>query len=123
MLFSMAASIAQECLRFTGLFEAELLTELILRFWQHPLADNSEFRSGLLESAAEVLQASVDGERLFDELEPQNVNFVAALWYAESVSVSEPGEMSASEQAQRTQWLSTLTKVLPSCFCNPELLD
>ena len=118
----MAVSIARECLRFTGLFEAELLTELLLRFWKHPLADNSEFRSGLLESAAEVLQASVDGERLFDEVEPKNVNFVAALWYAESVSVSAPGEMSASEQAQRAQWLSTLIKVLPSCFCNPELL-
>jgi len=76
----MAKSVAKACLRFTGLFEAELLTELMLRFWKHPLADDAEFRSNLLESAADVLRASADGERIFDELKPNRVNFVAAIW-------------------------------------------
>ena len=64
----MPRSIAKDCLRFTGLFEAELLTELILRQWRHPHAASAEYRSNLLESAAEVLRASIRGERLFDDL-------------------------------------------------------
>lgn len=119
----MARSVAKACLRFTGLFEAELLTELLLRFWHHPLADNPGFRSALLESAAEVLRASVDGQRLFQDLEPQNVNFVAALWHAESVSIMEPGEFPISERELREEWLNALLKSLPSCFCNPDLLE
>lgn len=48
----MARSIAKACLQMTGLFEAELLTELMLRFWNHPLAEDEDFRSSLLEAAA-----------------------------------------------------------------------
>jgi hypothetical protein len=119
----MPRSIAKECLRFTGLFEAELLTELLLRYWQHPRADDGGFRSALLESASEALRASVGGERLFEDLDPTNVNFVAAVWYAESVSVEEPNGRSVSEQKLRQNWLDTILRALPSCFCNPELLD
>jgi hypothetical protein len=119
----MAKSIAEACLRFTGLFEAELLTELLLRFWHHPLADNADFRSGLLEAAADVLRASAGGERLFEDLDPQNVNFVAAIWHVESVSITESGEMTSSERELRNQWLDSLLKALPSCFCNPDFLN
>jgi hypothetical protein len=118
----MARSIAKACLRLTGLFEAELLTELLLRFWNHSCADDADFRAGLLEGAAEALQASVGGERLFDDLDPQNVNLVAAIWYAESVSVSDRTGMSKAELRLRRKWLDTLLKALPSCFCSPDLL-
>jgi len=119
----MARSVAKACLRFTGLFEAELLTELMLRYWNHPRADDSSFRSGILEAAAEVLQASAVGERLFDELDPQNVNFVAAIWHAESVSLMAAGEMTPKERTLRENWLNSLLKAVPSCFCNPDRLE
>src|SRR6185369_7342524 len=118
----MAKSVAKACLRFTGLFEAELLTELLLRFWNHPLADDPEFRSGLLETAAEVLRMSANGERLFEELHPQKVNFVAAIWYVESVSLAERSDVQPAERELREKWLDTLLTALPSCFCDPELL-
>lgn len=119
----MAKSIPKACLRFTGLFEAELLTELMLRFWNHPRANDSDFRSALLEATAEVLKASAEGESLFQELAPANVNFVAAMWYAESVSLSHEDSASEPERHQREQWLSAVEKALPSCFCNPDLLN
>jgi hypothetical protein len=118
----MARSVVKACLRFTGLFEAELLTELMLRFWNHPLADDSAFRSGLLEAAAEVLRMSANGERLFQELDPQRVNFVAAIWHAESVSLAERGDIPSTERALREKWLNALLKSVPSCFCDPDLL-
>lgn len=119
----MARSIAKACLRFTGLFEAELLTELMLRYWDHPLANDRDFRSALLEATAEVLRASAEGEKLFDDLKPQNVNFVAALWYAESMTVDPPGESSAKERRLRQQWIDKIPRAIPSCFCNPDVLD
>ena|SRR6478609_10904879 len=118
----MARSIAKACLRLTGLFEAELLTELLLRFWNHPRANDAQFRTSLLEGAAEALQASVGGEQLFEDLKPQNVNFVAAIWYAESMAVFEREKLPIDELESRQQWLNTITKALPSCFCDPELL-
>lgn len=119
----MAKSVAKACLRFTGLFEAELLTELLLRYWHHPLADDADFRAALLESAAEILRVSAAGESLFADLKPQNVNFVAAVWHAESVSLAASGESNSDERAQREKWLASLLKSIPSCFCNPERLD
>jgi len=94
----------------------------MLRYWNHPRADESSFRAGLLEAAAEVLHSSAAGERLFDELDPQNVNFVAAIWHAESVSLMAAGEMSQVERESREKWLNSLLKAVPSCFCNPDLL-
>src|SRR5262245_44609630 len=119
----MAKSVVRACLRFTGLFEAELLTELMLRFWEHPRANDADFRAGLLEAAAAVLKASSEGERLFDNLAPQNVNFVAAVWYAESVSIADESETTTAERELREKWLDSLVRALPSCFCNPDLLD
>ena len=46
-------SIARASLKLSGLFEAELLLELMLRYWNHPLADDRDFRNNLLENAAE----------------------------------------------------------------------
>ena len=119
----MARSVAKACLRFTGLFEAELLTELMLRYWGHPLADDPVYRSALLESTAEALRASATGQRLFEELSPQKVNFVAAMCYAESLTVTSQGEMSAKERRQRKQWLDKVHRAIPSCFCDPDLLS
>jgi hypothetical protein len=49
-------------LAFSGLYEAELLIELMLRHWQHPLAEDGEFRNNLLEGAADVLRSCVAGQ-------------------------------------------------------------
>jgi hypothetical protein len=119
----MARSIARACLGLTGLFEAELLIELLLRFYEHPLAKDADFRASLLEGAAEALRASVSGQRLFDDLAPANVNFVAALWYAESLALSSSSDPVASEGDGRRKWLETIPRVLPSCFCDPKFLE
>ena len=118
----MTRSIAKACLQLTGLFEAELLAELILRYWNHPLAQDAGFRSSLLEAAAEALRASINGERLFDDLEPKNVNLVAALWYAESIAVGGEHGSSGPQLELRRKWLDNLLRALPSCFCNPDTL-
>jgi hypothetical protein len=47
---------------------------------------------------------------------------VAAVWYAESLALADPSEISPAELQLRKQWLSTLLKALPSCFCNPDRL-
>jgi len=64
-------------LAFTGLFEAELLIQLMLRYWEHPLAADSDYRNHLLESACEVLRSSIAGERLMEDIPPKQMNFVA----------------------------------------------
>jgi hypothetical protein len=51
-----------------------------------------------------------------------NVNFVAAMWYAESVSLGQEGQIDESERERRNAWLDSVIKALPSCFCNPDLL-
>jgi len=119
----MARSIAKASLGLTGLFEAELLTELLLRFYEHPLADDADFRASLLEGAAEALRGSVSGQRLFDDLAPANVNVVAALWYAESLAISSTSDPVASEFEGRRKWLEVIPRALPSCFCDPNFLE
>ena len=42
-------------IQFCGLFEAELLIELMLRYWGHPSANDREVVEYLVEAAAEVL--------------------------------------------------------------------
>jgi hypothetical protein len=118
----MAKSIAKACLQMTGLFEAELLTELLLRHWNHPLAADPDYRSALLESAAGVLRASVKGERLFEDLDPKHVNLVAALWYSEQVSLEQVGDIPPRERKRRQAWLNDIARAIPSCFCNPDRL-
>jgi hypothetical protein len=116
-------SIARQSLRLTGMFEAELLVELMLRIWHHPLATSPDFRNDLLESAAAVLRASLDGERCFIEIDPQNVNLVAAIWYAEVGAIEGNPDISTTERTHRRKWTETLKRSVPSCFCNPDRLS
>lgn len=110
-------SMAEECQRFTGLFEAELLTRLMLREWKHPLADDGTFVSELVEGAREILRQSVHGTELMEGVKPADMNFVAAVWYAEWSGVSaQPG---TDPDGQRRAWLDAVRIALPSCFCDP----
>ena len=115
-------SAAEESLRFTGLFESELLVELMLRYWKHLRADEREFRNELLEAAAEALRTSVAGQQLFEDVQPQNMNFVAAIWYAEFSGLDDDSDCQQDERVQRQEWLERVQHAVPSCFCDPELL-
>jgi hypothetical protein len=108
-------SIPARCLAMSGLFEAELLTELMLRYWNHPLANDESFREELLEAAAEVLRASIKGERFLEDVPPKEMNLVAALWYAEWNSVVD---LSKKLSTERKDWLEKVRKAVPSCFCS-----
>jgi hypothetical protein len=81
-------SVAKQCLALSGLYEIELLSELMLRYWNHPFASDADFRDQLLEAAVEVLKASIAGKRLIEYMPPSQMNFVSALWYAEWVNVT-----------------------------------
>lgn len=113
-------STAEESLRFTGLFECELLVELMLRFWNHPCASNESFRNALLESAAEVLRAAVNRQQFLAEVAPANMNLVSALWYAESSTLEAETDLASEERAGREQWLALVRRTLPSCFVDPD---
>jgi hypothetical protein len=112
-------SVAKQCLAFSGLFEAELLLQLMLRYWAHPLAADDEFRHNLLENAAEVLRLSVARRRVMEDIPPKHMNFVAAVWYVEWSAVSTGAE---DPQGQRQAWLDKLRQAIPSCFCPPDRL-
>src|SRR5580765_602076 len=106
-------SIAKQSLALTGLFEAELLTELLLRFWGHPLAADPEHRNTVLEGAAEALRLCLTGQQLFEGLPPRETNLVAAIWYVEWCAVNSGAE---DPKNQRRDWLDKIRKALPSCF-------
>ena len=76
-------SIAEKSLAVCQLFEGELLLELMLRYWQHPLADDSQFRNEMIEAVTMVLQEAVAGSYFIEGISPAKMNFVAALYYAE----------------------------------------
>ena len=113
-------SVAKRCLAFAGLFEAELLIQLMLRYWEHPLPANANFRNHLLESGCEVLRASIAGERFMEDIPPKQMNFVAAVWYVEWSALNEGG---AEHRKRRQAWLHRLRRALPSCFCPPDSLS
>jgi len=106
----------EAAIAFCGFFEAELLTSLMLSHWEHPRASDQGFANDLLETAAEVLNRSQSGERLFENVPPDEMNLVAALWYGESCQVSGPQE---HDTEQRRKWLAKVRHALPSCFCDP----
>jgi hypothetical protein len=106
----------------TGTFEAEVLLELMLRFWKHPHADDPEFRNALLERTAEALRAAVAGHLLIDGLPAAHTNLIAAIWYAERNSLGVGSEDSRAILAARKKWLVKVERALPSCFCDPGLL-
>ncbi|MCK4341999.1 MAG: hypothetical protein KAY37_09785 [Phycisphaerae bacterium] len=115
-------SIALESHRFTGLFEAELLTRLMLWKWEHPLAADDEFVSHLVEEAAEVLRKCVqENERFLEDVEPCDTNFVAAVWYVECAAISAAPDI--DPEGHRQAWLDAVRRALPSCFCDPEDLQ
>jgi len=116
-------SVADESLRLSGLFEAELLVELMLRYWEHPFAADEEFRRNILEQAVECLKAAVSGEKLFDELPSHDVNLVAAVWYAEWNSLTSDPSGGTEQKQARQDWADNVRSALPSCFCNPDLLE
>jgi len=74
-------SIASNSYSFCCSFEGELLVELMLRYWKHPFCEDRDFRNHLLETTAEVLRASMEGECLVEGVPPEQVNFVAAVYY------------------------------------------
>ena len=111
-------STAEECLRFSSLFEAELLLELMLRYWKHPLAHDREFRQTVIEDAAEALQHSVDGEALMEGMAPDEFNFVAAVYYVEWRHLSD--NLEEEQRPEREVWLKRLRRALPSCFCRQD---
>lgn len=111
-------TIAEACLKFSELFEAELLAELMLRYWQHPEAENREYRNALLSDAREALQKSIDGEVLLEGVRPTDMNLVAALWYVEWCYCSDPSGI--PEMARRQEWLNKVEQSMPSCFCDPQ---
>lgn len=118
-------SIASLSLRLSGLYEAELLVELMLRYWKHPLAEDADFRNSLLERAAEVLRTAVQGQPLLEGLPAEKTNLVAAIWYAEWASLGAEGSGGDADSAlsnHRRGWLETVRHALPSCFCSPDLL-
>jgi hypothetical protein len=116
-------SIAKRSLKYTGLFEAELLVELMLRFWKHPLAGDADFRHDLLESAAQALRAAVAGQQLIQGLPPEAMNLVSAIWYAEWSAVTNTMQGKPAEGKGRRKWLETIRRSLPSCFCDPKLFS
>jgi hypothetical protein len=118
----MPMSVAKASFNMTGLFEAELLVELMLRYWKHPRATDREFRTELLEHAAEALRAALAGEELILGLPPKSLNLVAAVWYVEWHSLTADPQKLTSIRKRWKKWLEAVRRAVPSCFCNPDLL-
>src|SRR5438270_1781949 len=108
-------SVAAKCLAFSGLFEAELLVELLLRHWGHPLAEDKEFKNNVLEGAVNALRLSCAGASLIEGILAGQMNFVAAIWYVEWSALVSGAEDSSG---QRHRWLEAVRRSIPSCFCN-----
>jgi hypothetical protein len=111
-------NVAQLYLDLTGLFEAEVLVELMLWRWNHPYAGDKEFANGLLESTAEILRDASEGQASIEGIPTSNLNFLAAVWYAEHCSLNQ-GDADPATAEARSAWLSTVRRALPSCFCDP----
>ena len=64
----------------------------MMRYWQHPRAEDDDFQAQLLEAATEVLEAAcAERDHVFiDGLPASAMNFVAAIWYAENRALEEP---------------------------------
>jgi hypothetical protein len=112
-------SIAEESLRCAGLFEAEALLELMLRLWNHPQADDQDFRNDLLESATEALELAVAGQSLLQGLPSKDMNLIAAIWYVESNALTDSSGAEPKNVSARKQWLERVRHTFPSCFCDP----
>jgi hypothetical protein len=111
----------EDAIRFCHAFEGELLIELMLRYWCHPLSEDADFRNGLIENALQAIRLSMEGKRLLDDVPPSQMNFVAAVWYAEWAALqSGYADVPDHERHQRETWLEVVRHSLPSCFCDQD---
>ncbi len=116
-------NVVKSSLVFCKLFEAEVLLELMLRFWNHPLADDEEFRNNLIEGVTNVLTAAGAGEQLLSDVPASQMNFVAATVVCEMTTIEtaaqdvDPGELQC-----RKEWLQVVRRSLPSCLTNQNRL-
>ena len=104
----------------SGTFEFELLIELMLKHWEHPLAADDEFRNDVMESAASVLHQAAEGEAPTSDMRPNDVNLIFSVWHVESLFVA--AEPDSDLKKSRERWLDAIKRSLPSCFCDPEFL-
>ena len=111
------ATVVETSLTVSGLFEAEVLTELLLWRWDHPLRRDVEFRNDLLESAATALRRAISGERLFESVPAPETNLIAAIYYVEWTALSDGAD---DPDGARSRWLDLFRQALPSCFCAQE---
>lgn len=110
-------SIARRSLVVSGLFEAEVLTALLLWRWDHPFKDDAEFRNNLLENAAAALRRAIGGERLFESVPALETNLIAAIYFVEWSALADNA---ADSDGARRRWLDRFRQALPSCFCPQE---
>jgi hypothetical protein len=108
---------------FSGTFEYELFVELLLRYWGHPLASDSDYRNQVMELAVEALLASKAGQILIDTVPPKQMNLVAAVWYVENASIENSAPSLSASDLAKIVWLEKLRKALPSCFCEQSMLE
>jgi len=111
---------AEKSLTLCSLFESEVFVWLVLKNWNHPFAEDVGYRTALLETATEVLMtASTQGihQTFVQGLPAQDMNLIAALWYAENRALEEETSISTNELADRVQWMENIRRTLPSCFC------
>lgn len=114
-------SIPENSLLFCSMFEGEVLLRLLLLQWGHPFASENEFCSNLLESCAEVLQTSINGEQLIEGLPASQMNLIAASWYVEWNSLQYE-DVSAPPNIDRIAWLKGIRHAIPSCFDDSDFL-
>jgi hypothetical protein len=111
------ATIAKRSLAAASLFEAEVLTELLLWRWDHPHKADVEFRDNLLEGAAAVLRRAIAGEQFIESVPAAEMNLIAAIYYVEWSSISSGEE---DPDGLRRRWLEHIRYSLPSCFCSQD---
>jgi hypothetical protein len=111
------ALIAEKSLAAAGLFEAEVLTELLLWRWDHPMKLDADFRASLLEDAVTALRRAVAGEQFIESVPAGEMNLIAAIFYVEWSWIESGGE---DPGGARRQWLDHVRRSLPSCFCSQD---
>lgn len=116
-------STAERSMDITGLFEAEVLIQLMLSHWNHPYAGDEDFARQLLDDAAHVLREAIEeAAEVVEGVPPRDLNFIAAVWCAENRAV-EPGRGDPATLPARKAWLDAVRRSLPSCFCDPDILQ
>ncbi len=84
----------------------------------------TSFLSGLLlaregkisEAAAEILKQAHDGQACIEGIDAEDMNFVAAIWFAEFCHISDSNDPDVED---RREWMKKVRRSLPSCFCDP----